>query len=239
MSSTSPSSSSSAAASAPTFTPYSTYPFSTSSPPIWIGLIGISFLIFCYVCIMKWFGISWREFRDLFCLFFRNPPNQNVNTRLQNENVPAASGQPEMFDAWMGERALDGLNWEKSMVSITVRLGSGRAAAHGTIRCGLSQPFSVTILMDPESSNRTSHAVRKEKARKSRGNSATKREQDTGSSRLRAAVLVAMPSPLHAQSRVSHTASGGSMWDDSELAIGLIETPWIQEDHHSLKRIAS
>ena len=74
---------------------------------------------------MKWFGISWREFRDLFCLFFRNPSNQNVNTRLQNENVPATSGQPEMFDAWMEERALDGLNWEKSMVSMTVRLGFG------------------------------------------------------------------------------------------------------------------
>lgn len=30
-----------------------------------------------------------------------------------------------MFDAWMEERALDGLNWEKSMVSMTVRLGFG------------------------------------------------------------------------------------------------------------------
>lgn len=93
------------------------------------------------------------------------------------------------------------------------------------------------MLTDPESSNRTSHAVRKRKAGKSWGNSARKREQDAGSSHLRAAVLVSMPSPLHAQSRVSHTVSGGSR--RGELAIGLIEMPWIQEDDHSLERNAS
>ena len=92
------------------------------------------------------------------------------------------------------------------------------------------------MLTDPESSNRTSHAIRKRKAGKSWGNSASKREQDVGSSRLRAAVLVSMPSPPHAQSRVSHI-SGGSR--RGELAIGLIEMPWIQEDDHTLERNAS
>jgi len=98
-----------------------------------------------------------------------------------------------------------------------------------------SQPFSVTILTDAES-NRTSHAVRKGKAGKHRGTSAREREredQDVGSARLRAAVLVAMPSPLH----VGHAAPGSSL--RNELAIGLIEMPWIKEDHHSLKRNAS
>ena len=101
----------------------------------------------------------------------------------------------------------------------------------------LSQPFSVTILTDAES-NRTSHAVRKGKAGKHRGNSTREREeQDTGSGCLLAAVLVAMPSPLHAQSHVGHAVSGGSLRD--ELAIGLIEMPWNKEDHHSLKRSVS
>jgi hypothetical protein len=40
----------------------------------------------------------------------------DLNTRrLQNVNVPA-TGRPEMFDAWMGEHASDGLQWEESMV---------------------------------------------------------------------------------------------------------------------------
>jgi hypothetical protein len=97
----------------------------------------------------------------------------------------------------------------------------------------------VTILTDAES-NRTSHTVRKGKAGKHRGTSARERqreEQDAGCHHLQAAVLVAMPSPLHVQSHVGHAASGSSLRD--ELAIGLIEMPWIKEDHHSLKRNAS
>ena len=94
----------------------------------------------------------------------------------------------------------------------------------------------MTILTDPES-NHTSHAVRKEKAGINRGNNAREREQDSGSPHLQAAVLVAMPSPLHAQSRIGHAASGVSLRD--ELAIGLIEMPWIQEGHRSLKINAS
>jgi hypothetical protein len=109
------------------------------------------------------------------------------------------------------------------------------AAAYGAS----PQPFSVTILTDAES-NRTSHAVRKGKAGKHRGTSAKEREreeQGTGSHRLRAAVLVAMPSPLHAPPHAGHVALGGSLRD--ELAIGLIEMPWIKDGHHSLKRNSS
>jgi len=207
MSSTSPSSSSSVVTSASTDSPHtSSSPFSPyfSSSPFWVGLIGVIFLAFCMVAIMKWRGVFSREFRRGF--------HYHLNDWSPNENV-TASGWPEMFDVRMGERASDGLKWEKSM------------------------PFSVTILTDAES-NRTSHAVRKGQADKNWGNSAREREeeQDAGSPRLRAAVLVAMPSPLHAQSHVDHTASGSSLRD--ELAIGLIEMPWIQEDH-SLKRNAS
>ena len=86
--------------------------------------------------------MSWRELGSFLCLFCPIlcciPSNQNVNIQLQNENDPPARrgqpvtldqpevlGQPEMFDARMGECALDGLKWEKSMVSITLRLGFG------------------------------------------------------------------------------------------------------------------
>jgi len=112
----------------------------------------------------------------------------------------------------MGERASDGLKWEASM------------------------PFSVTILADAEP-NRTSDAVRKGKAGKHRGNSAREKEREYQDPGLQVAVLVAMPSRLHAQSHVGHVASGSSLRD--ELAIGLIELPWIREDRHSLKRNAS
>ena len=123
MSSTLPSSSSSAAASASTASPTPTSSSSTTSPPIYIGLIGVSFLTFCLVCIIKWHGISLRE--------FRSPLVRNVNTRWpQNEDLPA-SGQPRMFDARMGECDSDGLKWEKSMVSIIVRLRFGGTAAYG------------------------------------------------------------------------------------------------------------
>lgn len=134
MTSTSPSPSSSAAALASTSSPTCTEPFCPSSH-FWIGLIGVGFLIIFNVCLIKW-RMSWREMGSFCCLFCGVfcciPSNQNVNTRVQNENVPPArSGQPvtldqpEMFDARMGERALDGLKWEKSMVSITLRLGFG------------------------------------------------------------------------------------------------------------------
>jgi hypothetical protein len=166
----------------------------------------------------------------------RLPLNDNPNGWSQYENV-AASDWPETFDAQMGERASGGLNWEKSMVSMTVHLGFGGGRP---LRCnslwfitGLSQPFSVTLLTDAES-NRTSHTVQNGKASKNRGNSAREsesEEQNARSPRLRAAVLVAMPSPLHARSHFGHAASGRL----DELAIGLIEMPWIQEDHHSLK----
>jgi hypothetical protein len=95
----------------------------------------------------------------------------------------------------------------------------------------------VTILTDA-GSNRTSQYVQRGKAGKIRGNSASEsesEEQNARSPRLRAAVLVAMPSPLHAQSHFGHAASGRL----DELAIGLVEMPWIQEDHHSLKGNAS
>ena len=39
--------------------------------------------------------------------------------RPQNNNNAYARWQPEMFDAWMGGRASDDLEWEKSMVSVT------------------------------------------------------------------------------------------------------------------------
>jgi hypothetical protein len=242
MSSTSPSSSSSATASAPTASP--TFSCSEFSPcaPIWHGCIGVGVFILFSICILRYTsrGASWREFRLAV--------NHNANTRRsQNENVATSdrpSGQPEMFDARMGERASGDLEWEKSsIVSTTVRrFGGGRR-----LRCNslcLSQPLSVTILTDPdtESNDRTSHTVRKGKAGKNRGSSAREKErereeQDDGSPRLRAAVLVAMPSPLHAQSHVGHAASGSSLAD--ELAIGVFEMPWIQEDYHSLKRNAS
>jgi hypothetical protein len=54
----------------------------------------------------------------------RLPLNDNPNGWSQYENV-AASDWPETFDAQMGERASGGLNWEKSMVSMTVRLRFG------------------------------------------------------------------------------------------------------------------
>ncbi|KAN0127895.1 hypothetical protein V8E53_007925 [Lactarius tabidus] len=219
MSSTSPSSSSSATASAPTASP--TFSCSELSPcaPIWHGCIGVGVFILFSICILRYTsrGASWREFRLAV--------NHNANTRRsQNENVATSdrpSDQPEMFDARMGERASGDLEWEKSSI-----------------------PLSMTILTDPdtESNDRTSHTVRKGKAGKNRGSSAREKErereeQDDGSPRLRAAVLVAMPSPLHAQSHVGHAASGSSLAD--ELAIGVFEMPWIQEDHHSHKRNAS
>jgi len=60
-----------------------------------------------------------------------------------------------------------------------------------------------------------------------------KHDPRSAGSGVQVAVLVAMPSPLHAQ----FEASRSSLRD--ELAIGLIEMPWIKEDRHSLKRTAS
>ena len=93
--------------------------------------------------------------------------------------------------------------------------------------------------MTDAESNRTSDAGRKGKAGKHRGKCPRekgKEEQDPGNSDLQVAVLVTMPSPFHAQSHVGHAVSRRSLRD--ELAIGLIEMPWIKEDHHSLKRNA-
>lgn len=107
----------------------------------------------------------------------------------------------------MGERALHGLKWEKSM------------------------PFSVTILTNTES-NRTSDVPRKRRARKHRSDGAKEKEREkqdprSSGSGLQVAVLVAMPSSLHGQCQSE--ASGSSLRD--ELAIGLIELPWIEGDH--------
>lgn len=117
----------------------------------------------------------------------------------------------------MGERASEGLKWEEFM------------------------PFSVMTLTDAESI-RTPDAVRKAKVGKHRDKRAREKErekQDPGSSRLQVAVLVAMPSPLHAQShdRVGREASGSTL--RNELTIGLIETPRIKEGRHPLKKNAS
>ncbi|KAH9006119.1 hypothetical protein EDB86DRAFT_2871793 [Lactarius hatsudake] len=87
-----------------------------------------------------------------------------------------------------------------------------------------SMPFSVAIV---ESDPASDAALRKGKGSKHRGNS-------EGSSDLQVAVLVAMPSPLHA--RRSHDGRSSLR---GELAIGLIEVPWIKEDRRSVKRNAS
>jgi len=92
-------------------------------------------------------------------------------------------------------------------------------------------PFSVTIL--------TPDAVRKGKAGKHHRGGKSVREKESGQQDLRGsglqvAVLVAMPSLLHAQSHAGHAASGSSL--RHELAIGLIEMPWMKEERHSLKR---
>ena len=54
---------------------------------------------------------------------YRLASNANASAGLpQNYNV-SASGRPELFDAWIpGERASDGLKWEKSLVSTTLRV---------------------------------------------------------------------------------------------------------------------
>lgn len=90
---------------------------------------------------------------------------------------------------------------------------------------GNSMPFSVTIVESGRASDAA--ALRKGKAGKHRGN-------NEGSSDLHVAVLVAMPSPHHA--RRSHDGRSSLR---GELAIGLIEVPWIKEDRHSVKRNAS
>lgn len=103
----------------------------------------------------------------------------------------------------------------------------------------------MTILADTER-NPTSDGARKRRAGKRRSDSARGVEMVKRSPRsagggpgLQVAVLVAMPSPLHAQSHdgVGQETLGSSLRD--ELAIGLIEMPWIKEDRHSLKRSAS
>jgi hypothetical protein len=95
----------------------------------------------------------------------------------------------------------------------------------------------VTILTDTESSD----AVRKGKVGKHRGGKSAREkekgeEQDPKGLGLQVAVLVAMPSLIHAQPHAGHAALGSSLRD--ELSIGLIELPWIKEDRHSLKRNA-
>ena len=100
----------------------------------------------------------------------------------------------------------------------------------------LSQPFSVTILTDTESSD----AFRKGKGGKHRGGGKSDEkgeEQDPKSLDLQVAMLVAMPSLLHAQPHAGHAPFGSLLRD--ELSIGLIEMPWMKEDRHSLKRNAS
>ncbi|KAH9174907.1 hypothetical protein EDB89DRAFT_420339 [Lactarius sanguifluus] len=87
-----------------------------------------------------------------------------------------------------------------------------------------SMPFSVTIV---EAGRASGAAFRKGKASRHRGNSEE-------SSNLQVAVLVAMPSQLHA--RRSHDGRSSLR---GELAIGLFEVPWIKEDRHSVKRNAS
>ena len=87
------------------------------------------------------------------------------------------------------------------------------------------------ILTDAESSD----AFGKGNVEKHRGARDNEKgeEQDPKSLGLQVAVLIAMPSLLHA----GHATSGSSLRD--ELSIGLIEMPWIKEDRHSLKRNAS
>ncbi|KAH9046838.1 hypothetical protein EDB84DRAFT_606506 [Lactarius hengduanensis] len=98
---------------------------------------------------------------------------------------------------------------------------TGERVSDGGLEWENSMPFSVTIV---ESGRASDAALRKGKAGKRRGNSEN----------LQVAVLVAMPSPLHA--RRSHDGRSSLR---GELAIGLIEMPWIKEDRHSAKRNAS
>lgn len=101
----------------------------------------------------------------------------------------------------------------------------------------------MTIFPGAESNRTSDAAFRKGKAGKHRSNSTRdqkkKEREDPGSSDLQVAVLVAMPSPFHAQSHdgADQGASGSSL--RGELTIGLIEVPWIKEDRHSPKRNGS
>ena len=56
-----------------------------------------------------------------------------LNARRPPNDHGLANGRPEMFDAWMGERASDGLKWGESMVSATVSL-VGRSGVEGAHR---------------------------------------------------------------------------------------------------------
>ncbi|KAH8994482.1 hypothetical protein EDB92DRAFT_2113302 [Lactarius akahatsu] len=183
--------SSSTTASAPAATSSSSSP--GTSPPIFVGFVGVGILTLCLISLCVWRKLIGRNHPFA-------PAQHDPHARLgrpQNDGG-VANGRPEMFDAWTGERVSDGLEWENSM------------------------PFSVTIV---ESGRASDAALRKGKAGKHRGNS-------EGNLGLQVAVLVAMPSPLHA--RRSHDGRSSLR---GELAIGLIKVP--REDRHSIKRNAS
>ena len=100
----------------------------------------------------------------------------------------------------------------------------------------------MTVLDDAaDSDRRASDAARKAKGKRRGNNNGARQKQDKGSaSLLQVAFLVAMPSPLRTQ---IHDGVGQQQASEStlrdELAIGLIEMPWISEDPHSFKKIAS
>lgn len=101
----------------------------------------------------------------------------------------------------------------------------------------------MTILTHTES-NRASDLVWKRLAGKHRSESTREKEREKKDPRssvsdLQVAVLVAMPSPFHTHFHdgVGQDGSRSSLRD--ELAIGLIEIPWIKEDRNSFRRNVS